>query len=72
MIKKAQKLLQMEAQILPCPEYRKMKEMRKTIALEEGDLIFDLIPTPTFLMKTDTRKTCKLTSQRPQGPNDDF
>ena len=62
----------MEAQILPCPEYRKMKKVKKILAQEEGNIPFDLNPTPIFLMNTDTRKTCKLTSQRPHGPNDDF
>ena len=43
------------------------KEMRKILAPEEGNIIFDLTPTPTFLMNTDTSQICKLRSQKPLG-----
>ena len=45
------------------PEYRKMKEMRKILALEEGNIIFDLTPPPTLLMNTDTSQICKIASR---------
>ena len=54
------------------PGISKNKKLKKILVLEERNIIFDLTPIPTFLMNTDTRKTCKLTSQRPRGPNDDF
>ena len=60
MISKMQEMFQTEAQILPCPEYRKKKTLKKTLALEEGDITFDLTPTPTLLMKTDTSQKCEL------------
>ena len=72
MILEARKLLQMEARILPCPDNRKIKKLKKIPAQEEGNIIFDLTPTPIFLMNTDTSQTCKLTFQRSLGPNDDF
>ena len=54
------------------PGISENEKMKKTLALEEENIISDLTPIPTFLMNTDTRNTCKLTSQRPRGPNDDF
>ena len=54
-----QEMFQTEAQILPCPEYRK-KTLKKTLVLEEGDAIFDLTPTPTSLMNTDTSQKLEL------------
>ena len=54
------KMFQTEAQILPCPEYRKKKTLKKTLALEEGDITFDLTPTPTLLMNTDTSQKLEL------------
>ena len=59
------KTFQKGAQILPCPEYRKMKEMRKILALEEGNIIFDLTLPPTLLMNTDISQICKLMSRQP-------
>ena len=59
MIYKMQEMFQIEAQILPCPEGRK-KTLKKTLALEEGDTIFDLNPTPTLLMNTDTSQKVEL------------
>ena len=60
MIYKIQEMYQTEAQILPCPEYRKKKTLNKTLALEEEDTIFDLTPTPTSLMNTDTSQKLDL------------
>ena len=60
MIYKMQEIFQTETQILPCPEYRKKKTLKKTLALEEGDIIFDLTPTPTSLMNTDTSQKLEL------------
>ena len=60
MINKIQEMFQIEAQILPCPEYRKKNTLKKTLALEEGDTIFDLTPTPTLLMNTDTSQKLEL------------
>ena len=60
MISKIRKAFQTEAQILPCPEYRKKKALKKTLALEEGDITFDLTPTPTLLMNTDTSQKFEL------------
>ena len=59
-IYKMQEMFQTEAQILPCPEYRKKKTLKKTLALEEGDIIFDLTPNPTSLMNTDTSQKLEL------------
>ena len=55
-----QEMFQIEAQILPCPEYRKNKILKKTLALEEGDTIFDLTPTPTSQKNTDTSQKIEL------------
>ena len=60
MIYKKQEMFQIEAQILPCPEYLKKKTLKKTLALEEGATIFDLTPTPTLLMNTDTSQKLEL------------
>ena len=60
MIYKTQETFQTEAQILPCPEYRKKEALKKTLALEEGDTTFDLTPTPTLLMNTDTSQKLEL------------
>ena len=49
-----------EAQILPCPEYRKKKILKKTLALEEGNITFDLTLPPTLLMNTDTSQKLEL------------
>ena len=59
-IYKMQKMFQTEAQILQCPEYRKKITLKKTLALEEGDITFDLTPTPTLLMNTDTSQKFEL------------
>ena len=53
------------AQILPSPEYRKTKEMRKILALEEGNIIFDLTLPPTLPMNTDISQICNLMSRQP-------
>ena len=55
-----QEMFQIEAQILPCPEYREKKPLKKTLALGEGDTIFDLSPTPTSLKNTDTSRELEL------------
>ena len=55
-----QELFQIEAQILSCPEYRKKNTLNKTLALEKGDTIFDLTPTPTSLKNTDTSQKLEL------------
>ena len=60
MIYKMQDIFQTEPQILPCPEYRKKKTLKKTLALEEGDITFHLTPTPTLLMNTDTSQKFEL------------
>ena len=60
MIYKMREMFQTETQILSCPEYRKKKTLKKTLALEEGDIIFDLTPTPTSLMNTDTSQKLEL------------
>ena len=60
MIYKMQEMFQIEAQILPCPEYRKKKILKKTLALEEGNIIFDLTLPPTLLMNTDTSQKLEL------------
>ena len=60
MIYKVQEIFQTEAQILPCREYRKKKTLKKTLALEEGDVTFDLTPTPILLMNTDTSQEFEL------------
>ena len=52
----------MEAQILPCPEYQKLKILMKFLALEKGNTIFDLNQSPTLLKNTDTSQTLKLRS----------
>ena len=54
--------LQKGAQILPLPEYRKMKNLMKFLALEEGNTIFDLSSPPLLLKNTDTSQTYKLMS----------
>ena len=58
------KMFQKGAQILPCPEYRKMEKTKKTLALEEGNITFDLTLPPTLLMNTDTSQICKLKSRK--------
>ena len=35
-----------------------MKKLMKTLALEGGNTTFDLTPTPTILMNTDTSQKC--------------
>ena len=50
----------MEAQKLPCPEYRKFKNLKKIRALEEGNIVFDITPTATLLTNTDTSQKTKL------------
>ena len=52
----------MGGQKLQCPEYWKMKMFKTILALEEGNIIFDLTPPPTSLKYTDTILTCKLMS----------
>ena len=53
-------MFQTEAQIIQCPEYRKKKTVKKTLALEEGYTIFDLTSTTTSLMNTDTSQKLEL------------
>ena len=60
LIYKMQEMFQTEAQILPCSEYREKKTLKKTLALEEGDITFDLTPTSTLLMNTDTSQKFEL------------
>ena len=55
-----QEMFQTEAQILPCPEYRKKKTLKKTLVQEVEDITFDLTPTPTLLMNTDTSQKFEL------------
>ena len=38
----------------------KKEKLKQRLALEEGNIIIDLTPIPTFLMNTDTSQTCKL------------
>ena len=53
MIYKKRKLLQTQAQILPCPEHQKKKKLKEILILDGENTNFDLIPTPTFLKNTD-------------------
>ena len=55
-----QEIFQIEAQIIPCPEHRKKETLNKTLALEEGDTIFDLTPTTTSPKNTDTSQKLEL------------
>ena len=50
----SRKPLRIDAQILPCPEYRKTKTLMTLQALKEGNTIFDITPPPTTLKNTDT------------------
>ena len=51
------------------PGISKMEKMKQILALEEGNIIFDLTPPPTSLMNTDTSQTCKLKSHKSLGLN---
>ena len=49
------------------PGISKMKQMRTILALEEGNITFDLILPPTSLMNTDISQICKLKSRKSLG-----
>ena len=54
------KKFQAGAQILPCPEYQKMKIRMRIRALEERNTTFDLTPHPTILKNTDISQKIEL------------